>query len=77
MKTTESENRLTPADIKLIEEATDTVNLISLDLAIQALERNTEEDFTAVDDMSLLKMAERGMNLTGIMGRMMDLHTVM
>jgi hypothetical protein len=75
MKTNESEDRLAP--VKLIEEAADTVNLLALEMAIQALERNTEGDFSVVDDNFLVKMAERGMNLTGIMGRMMNLSSVM
>jgi hypothetical protein len=75
MKTFESEDRLDFEDIRLMEEATDTVNLFALDLAIQAAERNSLDSMTGPDDNSLEKIVERGMNLTCIMGRMIALHT--
>ncbi len=76
MKTSGPGKRLDTAEIRLMEEAADSVNLLAIDLAIRALDRNTDGDFSTVDGVSILNMAEWGMNLTGRLNRVMSMRTV-
>lgn len=76
MEKDEFHARIDPEDFRSVEETADTVSLLALDLAIQALERNAGEEISQADANFLLNVAERGMNLTGIMSRMLGMSPV-
>ncbi len=67
-----SRARFDPADVRVMEEAADTANLLVLEMAIQALERDAEGDSATVGGASLLNVVERGVDLTAMVARIMS-----
>ncbi len=71
MKNTEPVRGIDGVLIRGFEEALDSANLMSLDLAVQALEKEEFGDSLTRDCEGLRSAVERGLIATGMIARMM------